>query len=290
MAQRHPTQSEFLQAPIETVRRAAPATAIFAAGGTRRSAVLAGIPTDSDQYAAWVRQQMMACFELLFHHGIQHLIAPILTPGQFAETTRGYRESLVRWIQWGIGGREAQADYARLDCRVRLVGAETVPELLPLNDALVKTTAAYRGPSLWFTVVVSESRAWQHVIQAARQAGVDSLEALMQAAYGASIPPATLYIGYGKTEIFPALCPPLLMGKLQCYWKQQPGYLLDGQVLRLILFDYAYTRRTWRADKTGRAEQALARRATWQNAPVYGLGRRLGPFWFPQPFPESEDP
>ncbi|HXF63764.1 MAG TPA: hypothetical protein VNK95_19220 [Caldilineaceae bacterium] len=55
--------------------------------------------------------------------------------------------------------------------------------------------------------------------------------------------------------------------------------------MRTILYDYAYVRPTWQADKTGRAEQALKYRQAWEDPPVVGLGVRLGPFWYPAPIP-----
>jgi len=76
---------------------------------------------------------------------------------------------------------------------------------------------------------------------------------------------------------------------LQCYWSQRPGFRLDERQLRRILYDYAYTRRTWREDKTGRAEKALAHRSVWERGPTIGLGVRLGPFWYPAPIKAVEE-
>ena len=71
------------------------------------------------------------------------------------------------------------------------------------------------------------------------------------------------------------------MGKLQCYWTLRPGFILDRETVRRILYDYAYTRKTWQKDKTDRAEKVLEDRDRWENAPILGLGRRVGPFWYP---------
>jgi hypothetical protein len=97
------------------------------------------------------------------------------------------------------------------------------------------------------------------------------------------VPLATLYLGSGKPQVFPSIVPPLLMGRVDCYWRQHLGYDLDAATLRAILYDYAYLRNTWQEDKTGRAEQVLRFRAAWENPPVIGAGVRLGPFWYPAP-------
>jgi hypothetical protein len=59
---------------------------------------------------------------------------------------------------------------------------------------------------------------------------------------------------------------------------------LDQRQLRAILYDYAYLRKTWKKDKSGRAEQALVERDLWERGNVLGLGIRKGPFWYPAPF------
>jgi len=81
----------------------------------------------------------------------------------------------------------------------------------------------------------------------------------------------------------PDLLPPALMGQVQCYWSQQPGYTLTETQLRTILYDYAYLRHTWQKEKLERAKEALVHRQAWEEGPILGLGIRLGPFWYPAP-------
>jgi hypothetical protein len=107
--------------------------------------------------------------------------------------------------------------------------------------------------------------------------------------YGEAIPPITLFLSSGKPSFSLNLLPPLLVGNVQCYWRQQPGHSLTEPEWRTILYDYAYTRSTWRQDKEGRAEQALAHLEIWKNAPTLGIGTQLGPFWYPAAIPTPED-
>jgi hypothetical protein len=278
-----PSLEQFLAAPLEEVRCIAPATVILGTGGTRRRAVLAGVSPQSDAYASWTRQEMLRCFDLIFSHGVQHLVSAMLVAGHAAETTPGYREHLTRWTAEGLAGQRALEDYARLGWRVRLIGVESWPELQPAAERLLEATSHIAGPTLWASVASSSANGWQQLLHTAVTQGITDRAALVRALYGEEIPPATLYLGSGKPQVDDSLIPPLLVGKLECYWRQHLGYDLDVTTLRTILYDYAYIRPTWRADKSGRAEMIHTYAAAWEKPPVLGLGTRLGPFWYPAP-------
>lgn len=281
-ASTYPDLEEFLAAPAAEVAKVAPATMVFAAGGTRRAAVLSGMSLTNEEYARWSRQRMVACFDLIFRHGIRHLLAPIIIQSNFSEVGY-YRQQLLEWIDWGLTGKEAQDDYNRLGWRVRLIGAEAVPELMATAERLQMLTPAQSSHTLWFTVAPHADTPWSQLLAAAQRANAQTRQEAIQALYGEAIPPATLLLSFGKPSIFADLIPPLLMGKLECYWRQGFGYELDERLLRTILYDYAYLRATWQQDKTGRAEQVLLYREAWEQPPTIGLGMRLGPFWYPAP-------
>ncbi len=61
---------------------------------------------------------------------------------------------------------------------------------------------------------------------------------------------------------------------------------MDEKQLRAIFYDYAFLRQTWKEDKSGRADKALAQRELRERGDVLGLGTRKGPFWYPVPFDE----
>lgn len=277
-----PTLDEFLSAPIEAVRAVAPSTLILGVGGTRRRAILAGFSTTSDEYAYWTREQMIACLKQLFHHGVKHIFATPLIQAQWREVTGGYREKLVTWIDWGIAGPEALEDYVRLGWQVRLCGTEQIPELQDASARLEEATGSSGPPALWFFVTPDMEDSWKRIFEVCRDKSITTRAEAIQAIYGQEIPPATMFLGSGKPTITVDVVPPLLIGDLQCYWRQHLGYDLDEQTVRRVFYDYAYLRRTWSADKTGRAEQVLQYKSAWENPPILGIGQRLGPFWFPQ--------
>jgi len=289
MSNQIPSFSEFLAAAEPDIAHLAPQSMIFAAGATRRSAVLADVTPSGDQYAQWAFNQMISCFGLFFGHGVRHIITHAITPKQYNETTKGYREKLIAWADWVLAGPEALDGYQRRGWRVRLLGAENIPELEPAADRLRQNPSPTEAPTMWLTVTPDESAPWTSILEAVHRSGAKTQGEAIRALYGEEIPPVTLYILGGKPLIFPAVVPPLLMGQMQCYWTLRPGFILDRETVRKILYDYAYTRKTWVQDKTGRAEKVLEDRERWENAPILGLGTRLGPFWYPVPLLDSDD-
>jgi hypothetical protein len=275
----YPSLEEFLAAPVAEVARVAPATMVYSAAGSRRAAALAGIP-DKD-YPAWSLLGLLEQIEIFLPYGVQHLVVPMLMPGNYSETTPGYRENIERWVDHGLAGPDTLAHWRRQGWRVRLLGTEAAPALQAAADRLVAETPP-SAQTIWFSVVPEAGLQWEWVLAAARASGARTRAEAARALYGEDIPPATLYLGVGKPLINHDLLPPLLVGDLQCYWHQKPGYHTSDADFRTILYDYAFTRRTWLEDKSGRAAQALKYRAELENAPIIGLGKRLGPFWYPQ--------
>ena len=278
-----PALEEFLDAPLEAIRPIAPATAIIGAGGTRRRAVLAGISPQSKEYARWTREQAFACLDMILAHGVQHVISPVLVHSHQHESTPGYSDQLLNWVRWAMTRDGAADEYARRGWRVRLIGVESWPDLEEVSLYVRSVTEANPGPTVWFSVVSQVETHWEAILRLTRQYGAATREELVRLVYGENIPPATLYIGTGKPQFVHSIVPPLLVGKLECYWSQHLGYDLDQCALRSILYDFAYVRRLTQTDKTGRAEQALIYESAWDAPPVVGMGMRLGPFWYPAP-------
>lgn len=274
-----PSLEDFLVAPVDEVVTHAPATLIFAAGGTRRAAALAHIPI-GDEYVRWSRPRMLNCFSLFFRLGIKHLIAPSAIPKMFAEQGP-IRKQWLPWMKWGLAGPESLAFYEDANWRVHLVVAgEASPELTDIAQRLEQATHAASGPHLWYIATPNSEDLWTWQCQAFIQ-GARTRTEVVRALYGGDIPPASLLVSFGKPIIGPDVVPPFLANELQCYWTQRPGYEIDECELRTILYDYAFLRSTWRQDKTGRAEEALPYRAAWEHGPTLGVGMRLGPFWYP---------
>lgn len=279
-----PTLDAFLAAEPAALSPYAPETLIFAPGGTRRSAVLAGIAADSEEYPAWSRGRMVACLERIFAHGVRNIVAVMLRPAQLAEVGR-YRERLFAWLAEGLAGPAPRADYARLGWRARIVGADEEPLLAEAAARLRELPAPAGAPTVWFYLTASDEARFAALRRALSDPSVRSRADALRLLYGEALPPATMLLSFGKPIVATDIVPPLLDGELQCYWTQSPGFELDEPTLRHILYDYAVLRRTWRQDKIGRYGHVLCQRELWERSPalVLGLGRRLdGGFWYPE--------
>jgi hypothetical protein len=274
-----PALAEFLAAPDEVVAAVMPATVVFASGGTRRSAALSGIPSHSDDYARHQRERMVACFDRFFRLGVRNLVTCVVRPGQFDEVGR-YRDKLLRWIDWGIGGPEALADYARFGWRVRLSGVEAVPELRELGERLIAATPPTWQHTLWLYGAADRGSLWEQTLAVAHATKARNQTELIRALLGEEIPTAGLWIGFGKPMMTQDIVPLALIGETQCYWMQRPGYDIDESMIRRIVYDCVYRRQTWRKDKSTRYADIEQTRSIWESPRVLGIGRRAGGFWY----------
>lgn len=271
---------DFLHAPREEVARVAPVSMIYSVSGTRRGAALAGKLGDGGEYVRWSRAQMMDCLDIIFGSGVRHVIMPVLTPSQFMEATPAYREFLWEWLNEGLAGKEAMADYGRRGWQVRLPFAEALPRLQDAGRRLSRETKG-EGGRLWIFLAPHHNFFWEQALTSGVLETVQGVEEAIRLLYGDDIAPATLFLDFGKPVISPDLLPPFLGGVMHAYWTQEPGYSLTEAVWRRILYDYAFVRQTWRENKAGRAHEALQYEDVWRQGVILGLGRQLGPFWYP---------
>jgi hypothetical protein len=270
-----PSLEEFLGAPDEVVRAVAPVTMIYAAGGTRRSAALAGIRL-GEEAPLWIAPRILASASLCFRYGVRHLILPVGRPQIFAETGP-YRRHFFRWLHTALANDAALQHYRVANWRVRLVVVGHVTESANTTAVLDRATVNSTGPRVWFLTTPDYEELWGLIFGLRARTRAEAVKKL----FGEEIPPAKVLLSFGKPMVALDHLPPLLFDEVQCYWSQRPGYSVTDAELRAIFYDRAFVRATWRRDKTGRAEQALENRQIWEQAPMIGLGRKIGPFWYP---------
>ncbi|MBN2527926.1 MAG: hypothetical protein JXR76_16170 [Deltaproteobacteria bacterium] len=279
-----PTLKEFLAAPVEEIVPYAPATMFWAVEGTRRSAALAGfdILHKDEKWVTWSIQRMLECAGILFQHGVRHVMMPYLHPSQFSEATPGYRENIIRWVSLLITNPAVKDALRNTGWRVRLIGDES--ELGDISKSIAEEMSPSSAHTLWFLVIEKEGALWQQVFDAVLRTGAHTLDDAICAIYGEHIPQATLLLSFGKPIVSTDQLPPLLIGKMNCYWSQKPGYRLTERDFRTVLYDAAFIRKTWTENKLGRAELARKHQDAWENGAILGLGVRLGPHWYPAPY------
>jgi hypothetical protein len=279
-----PDLETFLAGSDAEIAKVAPTTVITRFGGTRRGAMRAGVDPRSQAYISWVRDGVLGCIDLLFRHGVCNVIVPIPI-GEHLEEAAGSRAHLFAALDWVFAGPETLADYNRRERRVRLIGADRVPELGASAERLRAATPAASESTLWLSVCADAEAPMQAIFDAALRTGARSRGELIRALYGDDIPLATMLIGFGRPTFTYDLIPPLLVGRLHCYWMQRPGYGLDQRMLRRIFYDYAYARDTGSGtDRSERYANIQAQRAAWETDWVLGVGVSLDAFWYPASF------
>lgn len=277
------TRAEFLAAPVATVAAVAPPTAIWAPGGSRRRAVLEGIPLD-EAYIEWSRHLWLDCVALFFQLGIRHLILPILGPRQLTEVGV-YGERILHWTIQGVAGPAMLADYRQRGWRARLLTPSPVPALQAAAAEMAALSAPPGAPTAWYYCVTDDEDPWRELFAAVLRTGARTHAEAQLAVYGEEIPPAELMLGFGRFTMGSTLIPPLLVAPdLHCYWTQRAGASLTEAMLREILYDFAYTRRTFRRDRRDRYANIEQQRALWDTTQTLGIGTAIGGFWYPEHF------
>lgn len=283
---RWPTLDQFLAAPAADVAAVAPRTLMFAAGGTRRDAALHGFDVGrySDELARFSMERFTGTAGRCFALGVKNIVAITVRSAQLQEVGP-YRDYIIEGATRALG-EIALPLYRQIGCRVRLLGHDRFPMFAELAARLVAETDPASPHTIWWLVTESNEETWERVIAAAQ--GVRSFTELNERYFGESVPPVELFLSFGKPFVSPENMPlPLFGADAQCYFYQRPGYNLTEHELRTIFYDYAYTRRTWTADKSSRYAGLAAQQDVWAQGPILGLGGRLGPFWYPH-LPESE--
>lgn len=277
-----PSFAEFNSLPISEIVHLVPETVVYNTSGSRRSAALAGVSPEGDEYVTWNRKGMMSRLKMLFDHGVKHILKPAVTPSMFSEKTENYSEHLWHWIDREFSSDENIAEMINLGWNVRIIFSELMPNLKNAHVKLAQIEYREDQPSLWIIVNPKHNQFNEWMLQKIQQHGpiANSKEAI-ELLYGRYIPPAKLYLDFGKLIISPDIVPPFLKGVMDCYWTQQPGYRLTEENFRKILYDSLYTRKTWKDDKRGRAIEAVNYREYWEGDKVVGLGKRIGPYWYP---------
>jgi hypothetical protein len=280
-----PSLDAFLAAPAEQIAAIAPETAIYAVGGTRRRAAMDGVPLDTNAYPTSTLAHLCETAALFFRLGVKNIILPSLGPRQYAEQG-SYGKHLLGWISEHLLGPTMLARYRQHGWRVRALvpAAQSIPTFQEMAARAARETAE-DGPTLLFYFVAESTEPWREILAGAAQGPIRTQQEAIQAFYGIDIAPASLLIGFGKPMLGNSLVPPLLVGgDLHCYWTQSAGFSLTEPMLRRILYDAAYSRTTWAADRSERYSAVARQHALWESDAIIGVGTRVGGFWYPEGF------
>lgn len=245
-------------------------TAVIYLNGTRRWFL-----TQSKNWADYGRIAGLAHRELcqlLYHHGLQTLIQPLLG---YDILTRG-PDYLKLAIEQGLGELTQPAYrewYHRQEIRVTFYG-NWFNILTEFNfsqaaelSKLAAETSSYTRRKLLLGVFADEGL--DNIVSLARHANRG--EALLEGYYGQPVGPVDLIIGSGQPVIWDL--PLLNINKANLYFLQAPTFCLNREALRQILFDCLYQR-----INDDKLYDDLTTEA-WRKVEILGIGQRTEKGW-----------
>lgn len=275
-----PAQEEFMTAPRDVIAGYAPRSMVYAPGGTRRSATFAGIQPWTPVYLRMLHDQFAKCLQTIFHYGVAHVFTPMVMTTHANEV-----DDVVQQLILPLGKFASDPHLLALcrkhNWRLRIAPSSYGELLQPYMEEIEEKTPRNAKHTWWMTCTPSYESWWSSLLGIAKSEAVTTRSEAIRALYGEDVPPINLCISFGKPMISPDLFPLLLMDNVHCYWSQQVGHSLTDEQFRKVLYDYAFLRQTWQKDKTARAKEAQAHRDIWEQEFILGLGKRLGPFWYP---------
>jgi hypothetical protein len=276
----------FRDGSLDVVRAVAPQTIILAAGGTRRDAILhAPEPDRWEKAFRWSILEGVQVYQRWFEAGVQDLFTCLIRSTQMREQGT-YGRRLLLYAEHILNDLANQWTADPPPFAVHTIGHEWFPSLEAVLTQIRNVTAGLAGRNrVWWTFFDTPQRPYTFAINAIASHQVRSAADAIAVLYGPDVKPCQLYIGFGKPILSPELQLPFLIDEdeAQALWYQTPGYTgLTPQLIRRIIYEYAYVRSTWVADKELRYREVAANRSTWEQGHVLGLGSMFGDFWYPE--------
>jgi hypothetical protein len=274
--------TRFRQAPIEIVREVAPRTVLVCGAGTRREAMLCGIHPNS--LKAYFRWGLLISFEhhqRWFDHGVRDLFICLIRSSQARESATYGRglipETIELFEEFVHIWSQSPPPFA-----LRTFGDTDFPELSQVLARLCEVSARPNVPRLWWSFAASPDSPYRHALAAINGRNARTQAEAIAAIYGPDVEPCRMYIGFGKPLLTAELQLPFLIDEAQAMWYQAPGYSgLTATMIRRMIYEAVYVRRTWMEDKDQRYETVLAQRAIWEQPLVLGFGQKMDGFWYP---------
>ena len=267
------TLSEWLQLDDRVISRIVAqrvSTAVIYLNGTRRWFLSQS--KRWDDYAKVTGLAHRQLCQLLYDHGIQTLIQPLLGY-DLLERGPDYVKMVV---EQGLGELTKPAYrnwYHQAEIRVTFygnwsdildkMGYSEVKHLLQL----VAETSVYDDHKLLCGAFADEGL--DNIVSMAKE--VSQGEELLNRYYGQPVGPVDLIIGSGQPAIWDL--PLLDVNKASLYFLQAPTFCLSRETLRQILYDHLYQRINDDELYDNLPAQA------WRRAEVLGIGRRTEKGW-----------
>lgn len=286
-------QSLSTEEVAQLVRRAGPKVCVFPINGTRRwFRVEHSIEPGEDFVSIYldrVGKRQIELYKMIFDHGIDTLLAPILGPDILERP--GYEEFLERGLAYCAESRDFLDFYGAYDVRVRVYGDakrclrnSPYAGVLVAFENLVRLTAAHKRHRLFFGICAHDPAETVAAIGVRFQQEHNRLpekQEIVEAYYGEYVGPVSFFIGFSKLRTY--FMPLLTTGTEDLYFMLSPSPYLTERQLRDILYDHLYTRRE-EPDWSSMTPEDLARLNDVYRAnrgSTLGIGTSLKGVWFP---------
>jgi len=291
---------EFLGLPNKDVARLVEESktrvCVFPINGTRRWFLLEhGDRSFDDPVAAYMDltgQRHIEIYRILFEHGLRTLIAPM-----FGQELTGRGDDYIKKI--GATGLARLADhpdfvdfYEEMKVRIHFYGdyREKLRDtpyayLSDIFDNASRETSGHTAFDIYYGIfgndaTESVARIAVNFFQSNRRS--PSRSEIVQAYYGGEVGPADLFIGFDKFSVFDY--PLLGLGEEDLYFTAAPSLYMDKDMLRAILYDHLFTRKSDQTDYTRLPETArrfMKEFYTLNRGQTLGTGFNRDGIWYP---------
>lgn len=228
-------------------------TVAFPLNGTRRWFLLEHGQPDGDFLTAYhdaITTRQIEVIELLYDHGIDTVLMPLLSPYLFDKRGSKYAETAVSALAYLTDHRKFLDFYKRHNARVRFYGEYeaylNTPQFQPVLDkmhTLANQTSGNSGRRLYWGVCAHDGTqtAITHTVRYMQQHGTEpTREQLIASYYGEDLTAVDIFITASKFRVFDI--PLLQNGREDLYFTVAPSPYFNAHQLRAILYDHLFVR------------------------------------------------
>lgn len=281
----------------EIVAEKGPIVCVFPFNGTRRWYMLEhgeSAAVFGNSYMETITGRMAEICAMLFAHGIDTLLIPLLSPRLFESRGDRYTNMTLQALTLLCDHPQLKSLYESQQVRVRFYGdyVNTLSEapfshVLDQFSRLTDRTSHHDQHRIFWGINAHDAtqtttdlviRYYQEHQQTPNK------EALIKMYYGELIPPVNIFISAGKPRAFDM--PLLSTGDEDLYYTVAPSPYLTQQQLRDILFDHIYARRKEQErydllEKVERDKMRTFYHENFHNTLGVGRNHRHWGIWYP---------
>lgn len=230
-----------------------PTVCVFPFNGTRRWFMLEHARSDTSfgaSYMESITARMAEICTMLFEHGIDTLLIPLLSPRLFDSRGSQYTEMTLQSLNLLCDHPALTELYDNHQVHARFYGdyesylsQEPYLPLLDKFEQLTEKTAVYKKHRVFWGICAHD--ATQTTTDLAiryyqKHHKTPDKQSLIEMYYGVQIPPVSIFITEGKPRAYDM--PLLSTGDEDLYFTTSPSPYLTEQQLRHILFDHLFSR------------------------------------------------